>query len=165
MTKKKNDQSANHIYHGTDNDRKVLRIRILTFALVCLACAGAAFILGMNGPEKQYQYVIFAVGEVLFGTTLTVMASILAAQKGDLRDGVFRWTIAAIPGICLALILCDLLTVIAALVHLGRYGAAGINVVFLLAAILLRLLSMELAHLCRRTVTHSIWSTAPVPEN
>ena len=153
-----------HVYQGTESERLTLRRRILSFAILCLVCVAGAFIAGFNSPENQFPYVVFAVGEAGLALALMVLASILASHKSHLRASVYRLTVAAIPGVCIALILCNALTVIAALVHLGRYGTAEGNLVFLLAALLLRLVCMESAHLCRRTVTHSVWSMGQIIE-
>ena len=158
MKEKSNKGDLRRAYQGTESERLTLRRRIFAFALVCLVCVAGAFFMGMNGPENQFHYVAFSVVEALMALAVAVLAFILVGHKEHLREGVYRWTVAAIPGLCIALILCNALTVIAALVHMGRYGAADGRIIFLLVSLLLRLVCMECAHLCRKTVTHSIWT-------
>lgn len=158
MKEKTNRNDVRRAYQGTESERLTLRRRIFTLALICLLCVAGAFFAGMNGPANQFPYMVFAVGEALAALVLAVLAFILASHRNHLRESVYRVTVAAIPGVCIALILCNALTVIAALVHLGRYGASEGKLLFLLASPLLRLVCMECAHLCRKTVTHSVWS-------
>lgn len=166
MEVKMEKQNVHRIFQGTDDDRLAMRRRVLLFALTCLVCVTAAFITGMSGPENQLHYVVFAVGEVALALVMSVMAGILAFQKNHLKESVYRCTVAAVPMISVAIILCNALTVIAALVHLGRNGVEEDKIVFLLAALLLRLICMEFAHLCRKTVTNSIWTISwSVPES
>ena len=146
------------IYQGTESERHSLRRKILSFAIVCVVCVAGALVTGFFGPVLQFPFTVFAVGEAVLGVALVVLACILASQRDQLKENIYLLTIAAIPGVCIALILCDALTIIAALVQLGRSGAEDLSAIFLLASLVLRLVCMEFSHLCRKTVTHSVWT-------
>ena len=146
------------VYQGTKSQHTGLVLKVLIFAGLCLLTAITGYVLGMNGPEKQFYYLVFATGEAVMTVLLLVMAVIFASHKGKIRESLYRVSIAAIPGVCVALILCNALTVIAALVHLGRTGVDETRIVPLLTSMVLRLICMECAHLCRKTVTGSVWA-------
>ena len=154
------------IYQGSDRERLKLRRRVLIFSLLCLLTVGGGIgtSLGWMGSQPYFvYYAVITVVEALLTTVLVILSAVLASHNSNLRERVYLWTVASIPGLCLALILCNALTVIAALIYMYRYGVQ-IDIILSLISMLLNLVCMEFAHLCRKTVTHSIWVRVLAPD-
>ncbi len=159
MKEKKAELPLQRVYQGTERERKSLRGKILAFAAVCLLSSAGALTAGFFGPMARFHYTYgaFAVGEVVMAILLAAESVLLAVRGDRIQEVTYRRTIAAIPGVCLGLVFCNALAVIASLVQLGRQEASSAELLFLLISLAARLICMECAHLCRKTVTHSIW--------
>ena len=153
-----------HVFQGTTTARARLRRRVLLFALASLLSTVVSLIVGGRFLGSDFYYFVTSAAEAVLALATTVLASVLAGQKETLGERIYRWTVVAIPGLCLALTLCNALTVVSSLAYLGRHGAVAGRIISLVLALIMRLVSMECAHLCRKTVTDSVWATEAMQE-